>query len=227
MSSLSFGDFWAQKYATQGQYFVTRVFSQRIGAIFAYLAYRANLSPNTVTVLGLPVMLAASGCLALSIKDISYSYLALALYQVGMGLDCADGQLARGTQRTSEFGAWLDNTCDHARQMSMVLALGAILVVNSGLPLVVTGLSLFLFGSGLTIVLHTVATLKGGSFRPHGLTGALDYVKWLTKSFSDTPLVLLLICVLAQFPVLLAIYIAVIGLLNLVQGVALGVLRVR
>lgn len=227
LSTVGFADFWGQKYATQGQYFFTRVISQRIGSVIAYLANRANLSPNAVTMIGMPFMLGASYCLALSSKDSSYSYLALLLYQLGFGFDCADGQLARATKRASEFGAWLDNVCDHIRYVSIILALGAVFVFGSTVPVAAIGLSLLLLGSGLSVGLHTVSTLRVGSYHPHGLTGVADIAKRVTKELSDTPLFLLLICLLVKLPVVLAIYISAIGLMNLVQAIALGLLRIR
>jgi phosphatidylglycerophosphate synthase len=47
---------------------------------------------------------------------------------VAYALDCADGQLARVTDRTSPAGARLDVLCDVAAQIGLVTALSAVAV---------------------------------------------------------------------------------------------------
>jgi phosphatidylglycerophosphate synthase len=223
---MTFSDFWSQRFATTGQYFFTRVISQRIGAAFAYAAYRLELSPNAVTLIGLGVMLSASLCLALAPAHPGAMWAALMLYQAGFGLDCADGQLARATQRTSKFGAWLDIATDHVRQVSILIALGVNLLGHGAPPSVVL-LALFVLGSGLTVSLHTVAVLKAGAFKQHELAGAGALVKQLIKEVTDTPLFLMALCLLQSVPALLLLYLFGVGALCLAQSVALAWLRVR
>lgn len=223
---LDFSDFWSQRYATPDQYFLTKHISQRLGSVIAYWACRVGISANKVTLLGLMFMISASLCLGQYPQGPAYAYVALVLYQIGFALDCADGQIARATHTTSEFGAWLDNACDYVRYITMLLALGAVLL-SSGLSLVLITVALFLLGSGLIVNLHTVYTLKGGHYRSHGLSGFRGSLKYWARSVSDTPFVLLLICLLAPLPLVMSVYIAIIGLVNLVQAVALGLLRIR
>lgn len=222
-----FVDFWAQRYATQGQYFFTRWISQRIGAVLAYLALRVGLTPNAVTVMGLGVMLGASACLALSPGREALLVAALLLYQLGFGFDCADGQLARATGRTSAFGAWLDVAADHVRQMGVLFALGLVLLQQSEVPRLMALGALFVLGSGSAVSLHTATQLKGGDFRPHGLTGAGAVIKRVIKEIGDTPLLLLLICVLQGVPWLLCAYLVLVGGLYLAQALAQAMLRIR
>ena len=92
---MTLAEFWGQKFATQGQYFFTRVISQRLGALLAYAAGRMGLSPNAVTLLGLLVSLAACLSLALSAESEGLLVTALVLFQVGFALDCADGSPMR------------------------------------------------------------------------------------------------------------------------------------
>ena len=56
--------------------------------------------------------------------------LALVGWQVAYALDCADGQLARVTGRTSAAGARLDVLCDVAAQIALVTALAAVAVAH-------------------------------------------------------------------------------------------------
>jgi phosphatidylglycerophosphate synthase len=222
----TFYDFWSQKFAPPGQYFCARVFSHRLGSVLAYLALRAGLSPNQVTIAGLLIMLVANACLAWSSGYDGLLLAALVLYQLGFGLDCADGQLARGTQRCSSYGAWLDVTADHIRNIGILLALAANVASQTKLDIAAV-LALFLLGVGLCIGLHTVSVLKSGEYRPHGLRRWRALAKQMVKEATDTPLFLLSICLLLpQRPLLLA-YIALCGLLYLVIAFAQAALRIK
>lgn len=225
-ADLRFRDFWSQRYAMPGQYFLTRHFSLRLGSVLAYVAYRAGATPNLVTALGLVTMLLASACLALAAEHPAFAVAALLLFQFGFGLDCADGQLARATLRTGRFGAWLDVACDHARYVAILLATGALLV-NAALPPAVVLTTLFLLGAGASVTLHTVVVLKSGEHAPHGLSGARSIVKSLMRTLNDTPAFLLLLCVLAPVPWALAAYVSAFGAVSLAQALALAWLRMR
>jgi phosphatidylglycerophosphate synthase len=105
--------------------------SQRLGAAFAYGAYRLGLAPTVLTlanlVLGLAtstvvMALAAAGTVSAGLPGL----VALVGWQVAYALDCADGQLARVTGRTSAAGARLDVLCDVAIQIGLVAALCAV-----------------------------------------------------------------------------------------------------
>jgi phosphatidylglycerophosphate synthase len=227
MPSRTFRDYWEQKYASTGNYFFTRVISQRLGALLAFAADRAGFGPNAVTLLGLVVMLSASLALAYAPAGVGFVVLSAVLYQLGFALDCADGQLARATARTSAYGAWLDLAADHVRQVGILLAISVNFILQSDPSLPVAFLSLFLLGSGLTVSLHTVTVLKSGEFRPHGLTGIGSLIKSLVKEFGDTPLFLLMVCVLTVFPTLLAAYVALLGTAYLAQAIAQAGYRIR
>ena len=107
--------------------------SQRIGARIAVGAHKRGLAPTVLTVANLGV-----GCLV-SIGVITAAgpvadgrvwawpigLLALLGWQFAYACDCADGQLARVTGRTSAAGGRLDVLCDVAVQISLVAALAA------------------------------------------------------------------------------------------------------
>ena len=110
--------------------------SQRLGAGFAWLAYRLGLSPTALTMGNLVVGLAASvAVVALAGPVVDHDVpawvvglIALVGWQVAYALDCADGQLARVTGRGSPAGARLDILCDVATQIALVTALAAVAV---------------------------------------------------------------------------------------------------
>jgi phosphatidylglycerophosphate synthase len=82
--------------------------------LFAYLAYKLGVTPNQVTLTscGLGCL---SGLLAVFLSTdnaaLSISIL-FVVAQLAYFLDCADGQLARTTNRASPFGAFLDHGLD-------------------------------------------------------------------------------------------------------------------
>jgi len=102
--------------------------SQRAGAVLALASYRLRLSPSTVTLAGVVVGVGSSAAL---VRWSSASALVVGLlvalgWQFAYALDCADGQLARVTGRTSPAGARLDILCDVAVQISVVAGLTAV-----------------------------------------------------------------------------------------------------
>jgi phosphatidylglycerophosphate synthase len=110
--------------------------SQRLGAVIALAGHRLGLAPTVLTLLNLGLGLAASVTVvalapraaAGSVPAWAVGLLALVAWQIAYAFDCADGQLARVTGRTSPAGARLDVLCDIAAQIGLVAALSAMAV---------------------------------------------------------------------------------------------------
>jgi len=108
--------------------------SQPFGSVLALAASRSGLSPAALTLTNLVLGLAASaGVVALAprladgtVPAVAVGLAALVAWQVAYALDCADGQLARVTNRTSAAGARLDILCDVAAQTGLVAALASV-----------------------------------------------------------------------------------------------------
>jgi phosphatidylglycerophosphate synthase len=124
----------ADFYATnRGGGLFSEALSQRLGARLALAGHRAGATPTALTIANLVLGLAASvtvTALAGPVADGSVpawvvGLVALVGWQVAYGFDCADGQLARVTGRTSPTGARLDILCDVAAQIALVTALAA------------------------------------------------------------------------------------------------------
>jgi phosphatidylglycerophosphate synthase len=127
----------AQFYAVnRGGGIYSEALSQRLGALIAYVANRLGRSPASLTLVNLVLGLGASiTVIALAGRSASGAVDAQALglaallaWQLAYAFDCADGQLARVTARTSSAGARLDVLCDVAAQIGLVTALGAVAV---------------------------------------------------------------------------------------------------
>lgn len=129
------GDFYR---INRGGGLFSEAISQRIGAAFAVAAHRLGLSPTALTIANLVLGLAASVsvvalCDRVAADELpawSVGLIALIGWQVAYALDCADGQLARVTGRTSPSGARIDVLCDVAAQIALVTALSSVAVAQ-------------------------------------------------------------------------------------------------
>lgn len=124
----------ADFYATnRGGGLFSEAVSQRLGAAVALGAYRARATPTALTLINFAVGMASSVTVVALADNVAAGTLpawvvgviALIGWQVAYAFDCADGQLARVTGRTSPAGARLDILCDVAAQIALVTALAA------------------------------------------------------------------------------------------------------
>lgn len=109
---LPFSAFWSRQYAAGGAP-PTWVIAQRLAAPLAWAAFRMRLTPSQVTLTGLLFSICGATAYALAPTGWAGAGLTFGLLALGYLFDCADGQVARATQRTSEHGAWLDVFCDY------------------------------------------------------------------------------------------------------------------
>jgi phosphatidylglycerophosphate synthase len=124
----------ADFYATnRGGGLFSEAVSQHIGAHIAALGNRLGATPTALTLanfaLGISASVAAvvlAGPAARGDVPVWVVGLVAGLgWQLAYAFDCADGQLARVTNRTSAFGARLDILCDVAAQIALVTVLAA------------------------------------------------------------------------------------------------------
>lgn len=217
----SFGataEFMTLRYAAGGHP-LTRVFSQRLGAAAAYLAQRAGLTPSGVTLLGLATFLLAAFLFASLPSGAGATLACAVLMQLAYALDCADGQLARATGRTSAFGAWLDVACDYARCVALAFAASWFLARQMAPSTAALCSAAFL--AGATIQIHTATLLRTGAAPalPEGRPGR---IRWLVTLACDTAVVLLMLALLRGAPALLAAYLVATGGLYLIVSIYLA-----
>lgn len=107
---------------------IDRYTINNVSFVFAYLAYRLGLSANQVTLLsGIFGVLAFPIALIAPADNLPLSILAVfAFSQISYVFDCADGQLARTTNTTSKFGAFIDKSTD---ALSNITAFGGLFIV--------------------------------------------------------------------------------------------------
>ncbi len=124
--------------ANRGGGLFSETVNQPIGAVFALIAYRLNLAPTVLTIANLLLGLGASATVAALAPTVADGDIpawvvglgALVAWQLAYSMDCADGQLARVTRRTSPAGARVDVLCDVAVQISLVAVLSATAVAQ-------------------------------------------------------------------------------------------------
>lgn len=110
-----FGQFWRERNAGDpvllDQYSVNNV-----SIFIAYLSSVLRVTPNQLSVLSAAFSVCAFvAALLLPPSELEMSILLIyTLSQLSYMLDCADGQLARATNQTSEFGDFLDKGMDVA-----------------------------------------------------------------------------------------------------------------
>ncbi len=109
----------------------TMTISQRLGAYLSVVAYRLGLAPTILTIGNLVIGLGASIAVLVIIPRAHQLHLvvglaALILWHLAYALDCADGQLARVTGRTSPAGKRIDILCDVAIQIALVASVVAV-----------------------------------------------------------------------------------------------------
>lgn len=207
-SAMSYQDFASLRYSAGGLP-LTRLLSQRGGALLAWLAGRLRLAPVTVTLLGLACFLATASLYALAPVGWLWTLSILVLLQLGYALDCADGQLARATAATSVFGAWIDLAADYTRNIVLSAAAVVWLVEQHAMPVSLAVLAATTYAVGAAVSLHTLTFLRAEPRPPRDSTSVL---RWLAEVGFDTVTILAVLAVLRDYPLLLAAYLALMGM---------------
>lgn len=190
------------------------LFFERLGGVLAYLCGRAGLRPTAVTLVGGAVGIGGALLLATA-TDVPDVLLALAVLLLSYLLDCADGQLARATGRTSDLGAWLDVTID-----AVVIGFVA---VSLCFPLAGESRSvagLFLAGAyGASRLASLMMSARVSSHPGTGLqlTGMTGVVRLGYVAAIDTPVVYVALCVARLNPDALRIVVIAVIVLTVVQ----------
>ena len=119
-SNPSTGEFVAQ--FARGGYLWTMVVNQRIGALLAMWSMRLRLRPAHLTFLNLVLGTATSAAVAVLYGGAPWpaAIVGIVGWELAYSLDCADGQLARATGKTSHRGAVSDLMGDFLVQLTVL-----------------------------------------------------------------------------------------------------------
>ena len=217
-----FSDFISLRYSAGGHP-ATRVISQPAGAVLAWSGLRLGLSPNIVTGIALLTSLLASAAYALLDPGSQAMLTCIVLTQLGYALDCADGQLARATQRTSRLGAWLDVYCDYLAVLALSFAVIARLEYAGELPQpgILVVVLFFTFGRVSSLYSSTMARLWR-SAEQKSEAARKSAARTLLTLAIDTPVTLLTICLLRDRPRWLIAYMLLGGSVFVLHGAYVG-----
>ena len=205
-----FTDFVARRYAARSPFWSWLVF-ERLGGALAYVLGRLGATPNAVTLLG--GLTGIVGATVLGAADTPVDALAAGLLlALAYSLDCADGQLARATGRTSEVGAWLDVTVD-AVVTSFLTAALAVALTTSGDATAWDLLLAGAFGACRVTALLTSTRIKG-TRRKTELRGLRHVVQTTYGSLVETPFVYVALSVTRLLPGVFELVIGVIAVLT-------------
>lgn len=126
--------------------FVDVYFFRRLGIVFAQIARVAGFSPTGVTWIALVVGALGGGMLAVP----GYGWLAVLLLVFHGVLDSSDGQLARLTGRTSDFGRLMDGVAGYVTHIAMYLGiLASVFSRGGGWPFLLVALL-----AGISTIVH-------------------------------------------------------------------------
>lgn len=112
----------AQKAAAPGAPAYSVLVNRRLGRLLAAAAFRARLSPNTVTAISAVFTFTAIVLIATLDPAWTSGIVIWLLLAFGYALDSADGQVARLRGGGSRAGEWLDHVVDSAKAVSLHLA---------------------------------------------------------------------------------------------------------
>ena len=208
---LSLRGFYARRHAVPSYPWTTAI-NEPIGSVLAYLACWARMSPNAVTWTGGLVSTAGAIAFYAVSNPIESALLAFVLLQAGYCLDCADGQLARGTHQATAFGGWLDVALDFWVILVVAIAVATV-AYQGGSPAGEALIAALLAVYGRILHLHT-STLR----RSQGGKPDLKNVSFpirLGRFILDPGVYFLAICLLRPTPTLLPWAIGALGILHI------------
>lgn len=213
-------DLLSSRYDTQGTPVFTHWISQRVGSVLAAASFRAGISANSLTMLGLVNVLL--GCVFYLRPGESLNWIyAAAFWQLGYAFDCADGQLARATRTNSAYGAWLDLACDHVREVVVAASVFYVLV-RDGVDLEHALAATTMMSCGALVYLQTASNLKSNAYPSLGLLNFKQLARTVLRTIVDTPLHITMLAALQLFPRGLLAYVAGYGLLQGTRAILLA-----
>ncbi len=140
-------------YKGKGDGFVSRYLNRRISLRISEILVN-RITPNQATIISFLV-----GILSSLLNFVSIP-LAGVIYQISSILDGIDGEIARASLRTSNFGGWLDSVLDRYVDFLFLLTLSFVSKLND-LEWVVACFAIF----GSLMVSYTTERYRGAFFR--------------------------------------------------------------
>ena len=120
-----------------GGFLYTRTVSDTLGTVVAAIGMRLGAHPTYLTLVNL--VLGIGGSVAVMAgrsldRTTPLLVVGVVLWQAAYIFDCADGQLARATGKTSAYGGSVDIFVDVAVQISVVVAVSSVILSRHEIP---------------------------------------------------------------------------------------------
>jgi phosphatidylglycerophosphate synthase len=182
----------AARQARGGGFLYTQTVSDRLGTAVAAVGMRLGAHPTYLTLVNLVLGIGGSVAIIAGRSPGLIAPLPIAgvvLWQMAYIFDCADGQLARATGKTSAYGASVDTFVDVAVQISVVAAVGSIVLSRHEIPAVLV----LLFASAGFLNFVTFLLAKGDDQVSHSLTGRRSPLVSVAKLLRDYGFVILML----------------------------------
>jgi phosphatidylglycerophosphate synthase len=199
-----------------GGYLYSRTVSDRLGTAVAAIGMRLGTHPTYLTLVNLVLGIGGSVAVLAGRSQDRLAPLLVAgvvLWQVAYIFDCADGQLARVTGKTSAYGASVDIFVDFAVQISVVVAVSSVILSRHEIP----GLLVVLFASVRFLDYVTCLLARGDDQASHSLVARRSALVSVASLLRDHPFYLLVLGTwLLASPSTLFIPVMVVTAMNLV-----------
>ena len=178
--------------ARGGGFFYTRTVSDRLGTVVAAIGMRLGAHPTYLTLANLVLGIGGSVAVMAGRSPGRTALLlvtGVVLWQAAYVFDCADGQLARATGKTSAYGGAVDIFVDVAVQISVVVAVSSVILPRHEIP----GLLVVLFASAWCLNFVTFLLAKGEDQVSHSLITRRSALVSVAKLLRDYGFVILVL----------------------------------
>lgn len=182
----------AARQARGGGFLYTQTVSDRLGTAVAAVGMRLGAHPTYLTLVNLVLGIGGSVAIIASRSPSLIAPLPIAgvvLWQAAYIFDCADGQLARATGKTSAHGGSVDTLVDVAVQISVVAAVGSVVLSRHEIPALV----IVLFASAWFLNFVTFLLARGDDQVSHSLIGRRSALASVAKLLRDYGFVILML----------------------------------
>jgi phosphatidylglycerophosphate synthase len=210
----------AARQGRKGSYLYSRTVNERLGTVVAAIGMRLGAHPTYLTLGSLVLGIGGSVAVMAGRSPDRAAPLLVAgvvLWQVAAIFDCADGQLARATGKTSAYGGSVDIFVDVAVNISVVVAVSSVILSRHEIP----GLLVVLFASAWYLNFVTCLLARGNDQVSHSLIARQSALVSVAKLPRDDAFVILVVGVwLLASPSTLYVPVMAVTATNLVLLVA-------
>lgn len=121
----------ASRKSDETEGYIDRYIHDPIAIVLSKFFIRLHISPNTITLLSL--LFGVTGGLLFAPKDLFLNICGVLLQILGLILDCSDGQVARLTGNSTQFGRVLDGCVDSLNFSAVYIGIG-LRMMNESIP---------------------------------------------------------------------------------------------